>query len=75
MYFGGTVTRTYVPWDAVDFESARRPWLVGFFPVSEGMEKDLASKDIVAKAILSPPYAPLTFARFYAFQLFDGLLA
>jgi len=58
-----------------DSESARRSQLVGVLPVPETVKDNLASKDIVAEAIFSPPYAPLTFAWFYAFQLFNGMLA
>jgi len=37
------------------------------------MKDNLASKDVVAKAVLTPPDAPLAFAWLQACQLLDGM--
>jgi hypothetical protein len=39
--------------------------------MAEGMQHDFASKNIVAHSVISPPHAPLSFARTQAGELLD----
>ncbi len=41
--------------------------------MAEGMKYNFAAEDIVPKAVFTPPYAPLAFARPQACQLFDWM--
>ena len=48
-------------------------FLVGLFAMTEGMENNFVSEDVIAQTVVAPTYTPLAFAGSQASEFLDIL--